>query len=233
MKFFSFKNVLLTILGISILLIFFRFSALIAFPDAITHDRGEVQKIFPGQTFSQKFIADRNNLETIQFLLRTPGIKKGDTVMVTLANPTCTDTLREGELTHPFLNTDDMYVFAFPRITDSKDKRYCILLSYQTSGASDKYLRFFTTASNDTTPPLLDTATNEPLSGEALSLRTVYRNDHWWEDLHELNQRISQYKPWFLKDVFISALAFLFITLSITLIAALIHLAPLQQKEKS
>ncbi|MGB5018852.1 MAG: hypothetical protein WBO66_03915, partial [Candidatus Moraniibacteriota bacterium] len=149
MKFFSSKNFLLTILGISILLIFFRFSALISFPDAITLDRDEVQKIYPGQTLSQKFITDRNNLEAIQILLRTPGVKDGDILTAKLTDATCTDTLAEGTFEKPFLNTDDMYVFSFPRETDSEGKTFCLLLSYRTSGASNKYLRFFTIPQED------------------------------------------------------------------------------------
>lgn len=218
------KKILLTLLGISTLLIFFRFSTLISFPDAITLDRGEVQKIYPGQTVSQLFVSKRNNLEAIQILLRTPGVKDGDTISVQLADPTCTDTLAEGAFEKPFLNTDDMYVFSFPRRTDSEGKTFCLLLSYRTSGASSKYLRLFTTTPTDATPPLMNTALNEPANGEALSLRTVYRNDHFWQDLRELNQRISQYKPWFLKDFFIGTVATLFVILSIVLIIALISI---------
>ena len=224
MKFPSSKNILLALLGISIVLISFRLFAIMSFPDAHTLDRDEVQKILPGQTFSQKFIADRDNLETIQFLLRTPGLKGGDTVTVKVADETCSDTLREGLLERPFLNTDNVYIFTFPRLSDSKGKKYCILLSFQDTKNKSKFLQFFTISQENIDLLLMDSANDQLVNGQSLSLRTVYRNDHWWQDLGELNDRISQYKPWFLKDFFIGTIGILFITLSITLIAVLISM---------
>lgn len=199
------KKCLLAFLGISILLIFFRFSTLIAFPDPHTLEQGEIRKFYPGETLSQQFIAKRDNLGTVQFLLKPPGIKKGDTVSVKLTDETCTESIREGVLEIPFLNSDNLYLFRFPRVEDSKGKTYCLLLSLQTEHKK-KYLRFFTT------------------DGQALSMRTVYRNNHWWQDISELNDRISQYKPWFLKDTFIGTIAILFVLSSLILIVALIDL---------
>lgn len=232
MRHLTAKNIPIAFLGISVLIIGIRFFTILSFPDTRTLDKGDIVKIFPGQTLSQKFTASRDNLKSIQFLLRTPGLKDGDTIIIKLADVTCTNTLREGELTRPFLNTDDMYVFAFPRITDSKGETYCLLLSYRTSSTSNKYLRFFTTHESNPSLLLMNSATNEPLNGESLSLRTVYRNNHWWEDLHELNQRISQYKPWFLKDFYIGTVTVLFVVLSVVLIATLIYSTPLQKKQK-
>jgi hypothetical protein len=234
------KTLLLAILGISVLLITLRFFTLMSFPDARTLDKGDVIKIFPGQTFSQRFTANRDNLEAIQILLRTPGIKSGDTVTMELADANCRETLREGTLKRPFLNTDDLYLFTFPRVERSAGETYCLLLSYRTTQSPSKYLRFFTVEPDDPDFLLTNTALNAPINGQALSLRTVSRNDHFWQDLAELNRRISQYKPWFLKDFFIGTIAILFIVLSITLIAILItanietdHTPnPLQKKEK-
>lgn len=224
MKFISSKNILLTLLGISVLLIFFRFSTLIAFPDAQTLDRDKVQKIYPGETFSQQFTAKRDNLETIQFLLRTPGLKKSDAITMRLADETCTDTLREGTLAPAFLNSDNLYQFAFPRIEDSKGKRYCILLTFEEKNHSSKYLQFFTTEQNDDVSLLMDADTGVPRNDQSLSMRTVYRNATLWQDLGELNDRISQYKPWFLKDFFIGTIGILFVILSTALIALLINM---------
>lgn len=226
MKLLSSKTIPLALLGISVLLIFFKFSTLIAFPESRILDRDKIQKIYPGQTFSQKFIAKRDNLDTIQILFRTPGIKDGDIMTAKIADETCSDTLREGNLEKPFLNTDNVYLFKFPRIEDSEGKKYCLRLSYRTSNDSTKYLRFFTVAESDPSLLFMNSATNEALNGQALSLRTVYRNDSLWQDLCELNDRISQYKPWFLKDFFIGTIATLFVILSIAMIILLINVKP-------
>ena len=222
MRYISSKNILLTLLGISVLLIFFRFSTLIAFPDAQTLDRDKIEKIYPGETFSQQFTAKRDYLEAIQFLLRTPGLKKSDAITVKLADETCADTLREGILAPAFLNSDNLYRFAFPRIEDSEGKRYCLLLTFEEKNHSSKYLQFFTTIQNDNVSLLMDADTGVPRNDQSLSMRTVYRNATLWQDIGELNDRISQYKPWFLKDFFIGTIGILFVILSTALIALLI-----------
>jgi hypothetical protein len=231
MRYISSKNFLLTLLGISVLLIFFRFSTLIAFPDAHTLERDKIQKIYPGETFSQQFIANRDNLETIQLLLKGPGLKKTDTINLRIADETCADTLREGILETAFLNSDNLYLFSFPRIADSAEKKYCLLLTFQEKNHSSKYLQFFTTDKGDASPLLMNADTDDPMNGQSLSLRTVYRNDSLWQDLGELNDRISQYKPWFLKDIFIGTIAILFVVLSIALITLLITVKTEEKKD--
>lgn len=230
MRYISSKNLLLTLLGISVLLIFFRFSTLIAFPDAQTLDRDKIEKIYPRETFSQQFTAKRDHLEAIQFLLRTPGLKKNDTITVELADETCADTLREGTLTRSFLNSDNLYRFSFPRIEDSKGAEYCLLLTFEEKNHSSKYLQFFTTIQNDDVSLLMDADTGVPRNDQSLSMRTVYRNATLWQDLGELNDRISQYKPWFLKDFFIGTIGILFVILSTALIALLISVKVEEKK---
>jgi hypothetical protein len=57
-----------------------------------------------------------------------------------------------------------------------------------------------------------------------LSMRPAYENDNWKQDISELSQRISQYKPWFLKHFYLDAIAILFIVLSVGLVTILILL---------
>ncbi len=227
------KNFLLALLGICVLLIFFKFFSIMSFPDAQILDRDKIQKIFPGQTFSQRFVASRSNLETLQFLLRTPGIKDGDTVSVKLTDETCANTLRDGVLETPFLNSDNLSLFTFSRVPDSEGKVYCILLSFTTTNAPSKYLRFFTVKQENPSLLLMNVATHDAVNGQALSLRPVYRNDHFWQDLAELNRRVSQYKPWFLKDFFMGILTTLFIVLSLALLVSLIGLGAEDEKKTS
>ena len=76
----------------------------------------------------------------------------------------------------------------------------------------------------------MDADTGVPRNDQSLSMRTVYRNATLWQDLGELNDRISQYKPWFLKDFFIGTIATLFVILSTTLIALLISVKVEEKK---
>lgn len=218
-----YKKILLLFLGILIFLIFSRFFSILSFPDSTAVlDKGEVLNIYPKQSLSQTFVAGRDNLSKIEFLLRTPGIKAGDTLHVKLADATCATPLRQGILEVPFLNSDNLYVFQFPRVEDSNGKKYCAILSYETTISKDKYLRLFTTENNDPDMTLTPSSNNMELKNQSLSMRLVYNNDSVGQDLRELNQRISQYKPWFLKHFFIAAIAVLFIVLSISLVIILI-----------
>ena len=49
---------------------------------------------------------------------------------------------------------------------------------------------------------------------ESLSFRPVYRNKTLLADFVELNQRMSQYKPWFLKSVSLGGITLLSIGLT-------------------
>jgi hypothetical protein len=223
MKFNS-KKILLLTLGIFVLLIFFRFFSIMTFPDSRTIlEKGEALKIYPDQEFNQTFVANRDNLNRIEFLLRTPGPNKDNTVRVTLADETCTTPLRQGFLETPLLNADNLYVASFPPVEDSKDKKYCAIIAYPATETKTKYLRFFTTE-NTTPDTVLIFANGEETKNQSLSMRLVYNNDTVWQDLGELNQRISQYKPWFLKHYYIATIGILSVILSIALISALITL---------
>ncbi|MFZ2187696.1 MAG: hypothetical protein WAV46_03690 [Candidatus Moraniibacteriota bacterium] len=229
MKFNS-KKILLTALGILVFLIFFKFFSIISFPDSQTVlEKGDPLKIYHDQAFHQTFVANRDGLSRIEFLLRTPGPNKDDTVRVTLSDETCTTAERQGTLAVPFLNADNLYVVTFPPVQDSDGKKYCAIVSYEKANTSTRYLRFFTTENKNEDMSLALATTGEVTKNQSLAMRLVYNNKHWWQDLRELDQRISQYKPWFLKHFYIASIAVLFVGLSLTLIIALITL-PSEEK---
>lgn len=217
------KMILLAILGISVLAISLRFFSLLSFPDSqATLEKGALLDIHPDQTYTQTFVADRDNLHAIQFLVRTPGIKAGDAMRIKLADASCATALRQGTLQVPFLDSDNLYVFDFPSVKDSLGKKYCAVLTFHTTNKT-KSLRLFTTT--DDNPDTTLTATDSMIiPNQSLSMRSVYVNSSVWQNLRELDQRISQYKPWFLKGLSIALIGLLFVVSSLTLILALIGL---------
>ena len=226
------KNILLLLLAIFVIAIAFRFFSILSFPDSsVVLEKGELLQINNKETYNQTFVANRNNLNRIQFLMRTPGIKAGDTVNVKLADETCSTSLRQGTLQFSFLNSDNLYVFDFPAVKDSLGKKYCAILSYQSKISKDKYLRFFTTANTNGAMTLTFADTKEEKKNQSLSMRLVYKNDSIWGDLNELNQRMSQYKPWFLKHFYIAFIGLFFVLSSLVLIIALIELK-MEKKEE-
>ena len=115
--------------------------------------------------------------------------------------------LRQGKLTCSFLDSKNLYEFRFPRIVDSKNKSYCLIATFKPKKSSAKSIRIFTMGDEE----------NQPLS-----IRPVYKNNNIFADLNELNRRISQYKPWFLKHYFLYSIIILFLALLAGLVIILI-----------
>lgn len=222
MPHFTPKQLLLSALGIFVVLIFARFVNVMSFPDSSTVlDKGEPVKIFSNQSLTQTFVAKRDGLSKIEFLLRTPGPSKGDRVQVTLADETCATSLRNTTLEASFLNSDNLYEATFAPTPDSRDQKYCAVITYQKASTPSKSLRFFTTTGTNEAMTFT-LPTGEATKNQSLSMRLVYNNASVWQDLRELTERISQYKPFFLKDAFIAAIGITSVLLSTGLIIVLI-----------
>ncbi len=226
------RTALVLILTLFVIGIFFRFTSLIHFPDSQTIlEKGDTQKLLVTQSLKQTFLPNRAGLSGIEFLMRTPGPNTDDVVEITIADDTCSQPLRNSMLQPSFLNSNNLYAAYFPPIEDSQDKRYCAVISYQAAESDTRYLRFFTIENTDSATSL-SLPKGNVAKNQSLSLRLVYNNDSFWGDLKELNQRMSQYKPWFLKGLFITVIGGLFLVLSIGLLIALIFM-PESTKEAS
>ncbi|NTW27564.1 MAG: hypothetical protein HGA36_04525 [Candidatus Moranbacteria bacterium] len=223
---FSAKKILFLIFMHITMLIFFRFSTLLEFPDSsIVLEKGDpAVKLKATETLSQKFIASRDNLVKVEFLLRTPRPKPEDVVKMEIADESCTKIIRSGRLNSSFLASDNLHEFAFSKIPNSNGKTFCILATFEPQKSSAKALQFFTQENKQPAFSAQNSSSEDDLSGQALSMRPVYVNDHWWQNLSELSQRMSQYKPWFLKHFFLDAIIILFVILSFGLITILIAL---------
>ena len=216
-KYLTSKNIFLLALAVIIILIFAKFLSLLSFPNsAVVLEKGDLVTLPAKSTLTQTFVSNRNNLMKIQFLFRTPGPKAGD-VSVELADESCTKTIQKGTLVDAFLNSNNLYEFSFAKVPDSLGKRYCLLVT-----TSTKNLRLFSMPESEQQFGLKNVTTGENFEGKTLSIRGVYVNDNLGRNLRELSQRISQYKPWFLKHYFLETIGILFVILSVGLIVVLI-----------
>lgn len=206
------KKIILAFLAIFLIAIFWRFLNLLSFHDsAILLKKGATVKLRPQESLNQKFFANRKGLTKIEVLLRSPGIKyeNGDRMKMEILDSTCAKTLREGFLTDTFLNTENLYEFRFDRIENSKNQEFCLKATFQNQKENAKAIQFFTMGETE----------NQPFS-----IRPVYKNSHIFQDLNELNQRMSQYKPWFLKSYFLWFIMLGFLILLTALMIVLIIL---------
>lgn len=207
MKISSNKLLPLLFAAILLLAVFWKFFSLMSFTDPqMPLEKGEIVKLSAQTTLTQKFVANSDNLVKIIFLLGAGGIKEGNVVKMQITDENCLNMIREGYLVKSFLASGNLFEFQFDKIPDSNGKTFCIKAIFEPQSTKAKAIQFFS-------------HTNDPTS---ISMKPAYENNHWWQNISELNQRISQYKPWFLKHFYLYTISFLFIILSIALVAILI-----------
>lgn len=209
-KYLTPKKLLLFFAAILLIAVFWKFFSLLSFPDSgILLQKGKIIKLRPEATLTQKFSANRNNLAKIEVLLKGSGVKyeNGDKVAAKIADENCQKILREGELKDSFLEIQNLHEFSFEPIPDSAGKEFCFLATFLPKKLGTKSLQFYTAGEE---------------TGQPYSIRPVYKNSSIIQDLSELNQRISQYKPWFLKHYFLDVIFLVFIISSIGLVVILI-----------
>ena len=132
-KYFTTKHVFLAIFAILLLSIAFQFFSLLSFPDSsIVLVKGDTVKLQPEDSLTQKFTANRDGLNKVEFLLRTPGIvfENKDVMKVQLLDENCQKPLREGVLKESFLNSGNLYEFPFSKVENSQNKIFCVIANF-------------------------------------------------------------------------------------------------------
>lgn len=216
------KIFLATLLCLILLGIGWRFGHELSFRDSsLVLTKGEPIKILPGETLTQTFIPQKGALSRLEFLVRNPEPKPGDLVTITVADQTCQTTLRTSELEPGYLDSDNLFVARFDPLPTSPDEPLCIILHFDGAKPASPFLRFFTYPSQPNSFLELK-LNNVPQPALALSMRPVSIYPTLGQNLEALNDRISQYKPWFLKDSFLTIVTIVFIGSTLTLLLLLI-----------
>lgn len=212
MKKFSTKNIFLLSVVILMTLIFVNLARQWGFPDTrFPLEKGEKIKLDESGA-QQIFTASRDGLSGVNILFGGSNIKNGGTLSLSLLEADCATSIREEKRHLTTLNADNSTDFLFSRIPDSGGKTVCIHIRFTPEKGSKKAALFVIP---DTLPNEKGALSinKEARPGESIAFRPVYRNGNLIADLTELNQRISQYKPWFLKGAFLGMLALLSIGL--------------------
>lgn len=222
MKIFQ-KLILLTFLFISLGLIWFYFFGRLSFSDTDWPIKEKSRYLFAyNHQLLQKFTADRNNLSQIKIFFPDSEIEIEDYLQLKLMDDNCRETLRENNLSIHKIDSEEPVSFLFDKLSDSRDKVFCLSVSFISETAGKKVDVNLTKNPAPGSISLFSTSRQGEIKNKALMMRPVYVNNNIWQDMQELNQRISQYKPWFLKHYFLYFIAFGFILLSIATVVILI-----------
>ena len=182
-----------------------------------TVDKGEKVNI-TGSGITETFSTSRDGLSEMSILFGSSRLRGGGTLHLSVLDASCKTELRASDIHASGLSSDNTVEFPFASIADSNGKTYCLHLSYEpdpgTGGVATVFITDAVGAALGTQLSLDDI----PRASMSLSMRPSYRNASIFGDLRELTERISQYKPWFLKDALIATIALVSIVLSLGIV---------------
>lgn len=195
-----------------LVLVFFNLVNKWAFPDTDwdLSGNGEKIKIEPEYPVMQKFKAERDNLSRIRILFGRSYNKDGGEINLKLASEDCENIIRKESFERSSIQSEGYYDFRFSRISDSKDKNFCLIIGFNPEKEKYKDLNIFLSNNPVSGSQLI---IKEETKNGALAMRPAYQAEGIRGNISELNQRISQYKPWFLKNIYFCVLFLAFIIL--------------------
>ncbi len=212
--------------------IFGSFFVNLSFPDSSYNFPGKTYqvKLDSGKPVTQTFTAKENDLNQIKIVLGNSSLQLGEKIVFELADATCEKTLAQGTYHFYDMSPFIYYHFTFPALSDSLGQTYCFKVTYYSPinrkgdrpylGASEgeQFLGWsYTNAGN----PLI-------YENRTLQMRPAYGTGSFFGDLEQLNNRLSQYKPGFLKGTGLTLIFSLFFIGTI----ALVYLLVFKKEEK-
>jgi len=217
----SIKNIFLFAIAFLVFIILLKFLSDWSFPDTSWPlEKGEKVKMETSQPLVQKFTASRDGLERIKVLFANSSLGDGGILEMKIYDETCSQLLRESSLKVTSLDSGNIIDFTFSRIPNSKDKSFCLNLAYKPQKGAKSANIFLL---NNPSPQSQFLSLNgQERPGQSIAMRPAYQNSSLWQNIVELDRRMSQYKPWFLKSYYLLIIAFLFIFFSILSVILLI-----------
>lgn len=206
----SFKHSFLTLLFVITLSIGYAFYHSAAFPDPTWPlDKGERVTLSPGTTLTQTFTSNRDHLRRIEILFGKFTLQEEDRLTIELRDGTCSASLAETTLPRRAFDSEHTYSFVFDQIPDSRNQTYCLALLFESNRQIEKTKapRLFTDLSAQAPPYAITEKDTVTPGNSPIAIRPGYVNASFVATLDELVDRISQYKPAFLKDGILIVLA--------------------------
>lgn len=224
MRYFFIKIILLATLLVGLFLIIFKFDNIFYFPDSNWKmNRDQKIELLPNKPVVQKFKTSNNGLTSLEILFGRSSLKKvSGKIHFQILEENCQNRIADSYLIPQNINSDNSNTFKFNKIINSENKTYCLKLIFETENSVTKNPFVFINSNDSMDNIFLADANSNELKNQSLSLRPAYKNNNLWQDAEELNKRISQYKPWFLKHYYLSSITVSFIILSVLLVVILI-----------
>lgn len=191
---------------------------------------GKTKKVTlsPGEPVLQTFTARENNIHQIRIVLGNASIRRGEHIEFQLMDETCTKILAAIDFLEEPKKHGAYTIFPFPAIPDSKGKSYCFSTTYF-ANEKRKEDKPYISATEKPDPAFTDRMFYDSNKGkfyenQTLFFRPAYTRGSLYADLSNFLNRLSQYKPEFLKGWPILAIFLLLIIGSFALSIRIIRL---------
>ncbi|MBP9751310.1 MAG: hypothetical protein KBD19_00425 [Candidatus Moranbacteria bacterium] len=224
------KLLLTTIFLLGIVGIFWTFLSDFGIGESGYNFLGKTKKVTlsPGMPVSQTFTAHENGLHQVRVVLGNASIRRGEHIGFQLKDEACDTEIASISFSGEPGKQGAYTVFPFESISDSMGKRYCFVATYF-SDENRKGGKPYLSATDAPDPAfsdrtLVDSNKGKTYESHSLFLRPAYTEGSLRADLGTLLDRLSQYKPGFLKGWPIAALFTILVVGSIALGIRIIRL---------
>lgn len=188
---------------------------------------GKVKLYDQSPVIQDNITSEKNNLAQINVALGENELSSGEKIKLELFDSECKNLIRESEINFfnqlPILEKPGYARFKFDALKDSANKDYCIKITYFGDRTSKELPTIhYDEGEEYSGSSFQNTEKNKIYENASLIFRKAYVSETKVEDLKTLENRISQYKPWFLKNFFLCLIITFFIILSIAFVIILI-----------
>ncbi|MDP3956961.1 MAG: hypothetical protein Q8Q10_00470 [bacterium] len=221
------SQILLSLLFIGgLLLILFSFYNTLSFPDTSYNFLGASgkAKLDSGKPITQVFTAKENNLNQVKIIGGNFDLMLREKIVFELADSGCEAILASQSANFLTPSPHIYYRFNFPAIPDSAGKKYCFRVTYFSPidrGDERPYLAI-SEGERFRGQSYINEGNNRIYENRTLQMRPAYTVGSFPGDLGRLNDRISQYKPEFLKGSALTIIFCAFIVSTISLVWLLV-----------
>ena len=231
-KYLPAKVILIVILVLLFSVIFLKFFVYLSIPKVDDlFNKGKTTKLYPSKYISQKIIAEEDNLGQIYVAFRGVDYHPKDEFTLEITDEFCQSPVRKVEANF-FLRWPSYTPIKFPRIENSAGKTYCVKFMFnpQSKRKRDLPRIYVSTGTEAEGYQYINEGEgrNSDLGvavykNERLMIKPAY--DHGFlGNIKSLIERMSQYKPWFLKGHYLFVLIFLTIVLTFVVCVGIILL---------
>ncbi|PIP26516.1 MAG: hypothetical protein CO140_03275 [Candidatus Moranbacteria bacterium CG_4_9_14_3_um_filter_40_7] len=208
MKYFKFNHIVIILFLIFSGIILWQFFNFLSFADSALNFKGDnkQEKFYPNSPLIQKITAAENNFNQVNVSLSKFSPQLGDKIILEVADESCEKIMAESKRDMFSWRSPGYEKFRFPAIADSQDKTYCLKFTHvlgKFKPAKKPYISAYPAEGSS----YINTGKSmEEQKNRSLKLKPAYGRDSYRQNFSQLIDRMSQYKPDYLKSEFLITL---------------------------